>query len=224
MYDSGQEKVESGDMSNEKQDQRRREIEAAALELLDEKGYRSTSMLQIAKRASASNQTLYAWYGNKQALFKDIIDLNGQAVRQFLERALNDHEDPLLALKSLGVHLLRFTTDGKAITMNRAAIIDATETGLLADAVDNIGRKEVFALICTLMEDLAERGYLALDVDAEDAANSYVSLLFGEVQMRQALGVMLPLTEEEIRKRALRAFELTCRLYKKPTERPSSVD
>ncbi|SDX91421.1 transcriptional regulator, TetR family [Ruegeria halocynthiae] len=203
-------------MSDKKQAQRRRQIESAALELLAVKGYRKTSMLQIAKRASASNQTLYAWYGNKQALFKDIIDLNGRAVRGFLKHALNEHEDPLQVLKSLGIHLLRFTTDSKAITMNRAAITDATETSVLAEAIDSVGRNEVFALICSLMDDLAKRGTFGLDLDAEDAANSYISLLFGEVQMRQALGVMLPLTEEEIHERAVRAFELTCRLYKNP--------
>ena len=142
-----------------KQAQRRRQIESAALELLAVKGYRKTSMLQIAKRASASNQTLYAWYGNKQALFKDIIDLNGRAVRGFLKHALKEHEDPLQVLKSLGIHLLRFTTDSKAITMNRAAIIDATETSVLAEAIDSVGRNEVFALICSLMDDLAKRGH-----------------------------------------------------------------
>lgn len=201
-------------MSEEKQDQRRRQIESAAMELLAEKGYRSTSMLQIAKRASASNQTLYAWYGNKQALFKGIIEENGQAVCQFLDQALNDHTDPLLALRALGVHLLRFTTDDKAITMNRAAIIDATETGTLAEAVDHLGRYKVFQLICDLMTELAETGHFILDRDAEDAAGNYVNLLFGEVQMRQALGALPALSEEDIKQRADRAFDLTCRLYR----------
>ncbi|MEP3278008.1 MAG: TetR/AcrR family transcriptional regulator [Stappiaceae bacterium] len=202
-------------MSGEKQEQRRRQIEEAALELLAQKGYRSTSMLQIAKKASASNQTLYAWYGSKQALFKGIIDVNGKGVRQFLETSLRDHEDPLQALKSLGIHLLRFTTDSKAIIMNRAAIMDVSDTGLLSSAIDDIGRSHIFELICDLMDDLARAELFELDMGAEDAANSYIGLLFGEVQMRQALGAVGPLTEDDIRKKAERAFELTCRLYKK---------
>ncbi len=217
MYDFNQEEIESRTMSDKNLSQRRKQIEAAALDLLAEKGYRSTSMLQIAKRAAASNQTLYAWYGNKQTLFKDIIDQNGHAVREFLEQALKDRRDPLLALETLGVHLLRFTTDFKAITMNRAAVMDATETGMLAKAIDTIGRDEIFTLICSLMNDLAEQGPFELDQGAEDAANNYISLLFGEVQMRQALGVMAPMTEEEIQSRAARAFELTCRLYLRST-------
>ncbi len=202
-------------MNDQKQNQRRREIETAALEILDEKGYRSTSMLQIAKRASASNQTLYAWYGNKQALFKNVIDQNGRRVRDFLHQALDSRQDPLLALEALGIHLLRFTTDSKAIVMNRAAIIDATETGILAEAIEMIGRKEVYALICALMNELIEKGQFKQDLDAEDAANSYISLLLGEIQIRQALGVIPPSTEEEIQSRAARAFDLTCYLYNK---------
>ncbi|WP_127115019.1 TetR/AcrR family transcriptional regulator [Shimia sediminis] len=200
-------------MSDEKQLQRRRQIEAAALDLLAEKGYRSTSMLQIAKRASASNQTLYAWYGNKQALFKEIIEVNGRAVRQFLESALQEQSDPISALQSLGIHLLRFTSDDKAIIMNRAAIIDATETCILSEAIDKIGREEVFSMICALMRDLEDRGHFELDQGPEDAAGTYISLLFGEMQMRQALGAMPALSEEDIKARSTRAFELTCRLY-----------
>jgi AcrR family transcriptional regulator len=204
-------------MSSTNQDKRRRQIETAALELLAEKGYSSTSMLQIAKRASASNQTLYAWYGSKQALFKGIIDENGKAVRAFLNDSLREHKDPVLALKSLGIYLLQFTTDSKAIIMNRAAITDATETGLLALAIDNIGRHHIFGLICELMETLSGTGHFEFDIDAEDAANTYIGLLFGEVQMRQALGAIAPLTEEEIHQRSARAFDLTSRLYGKTT-------
>ncbi len=204
-------------MGDEKQNQRRRQIETAAMAVLAEKGYRSASMLQIAKKANASNQTLYAWYGSKQALFKGIIEQSGQAVRTQLQGGQRDHKEPLQALKFLGVHLLRFTTSDMAITMNRAAIMDVTETGLLASAIDQVGRQHIFQLICDLMQDLSNAGHFELDIDANDAADSYIGLLFGEVQMRQALGAIKPLTEEEIEIRATRAFDLTCRLYKKPT-------
>lgn len=204
-------------MGNKKQDQRRRQIEAAAMVVLAEKGYRSTSMLQIAKKANASNQTLYAWYGSKQALFKGIIEENGQAVRSHLNGEQRNHKGPLQALKSLGIHLLHFTTSDMAITMNRAAIMDVSETGLLPSAIDQVGRQHIFQLICDLMQDLSDAGHFELDLDAKDAADSYIGLLFGEVQMRQALGALPPLTADEIDTRATRAFDLTCRLYQKPS-------
>ena len=50
-------------------------------------------------------------------------------------------------------------------------------------------------------------------MQSDEAAQSYVALLFGETQLRQALGNLPPFDEEEIARRAKRAFALTFRLY-----------
>jgi AcrR family transcriptional regulator len=115
--------------------------------LLKEVGYRKTSMLLIAKRAQASNQTLYAWYRNKQELFRGIIEHFGHVVRAQLLGALQDGQEPLRSLAVLGPALLRFTTDEHAIIMNRAAVIDAADTGVLARAIDEVARDAIFPLI-----------------------------------------------------------------------------
>ena len=201
-------------MNSNDQDERRSEIRAAALEVLAEMGYRKTSMLQVAKRAQASNQTLYAWYDNKQDLFRGVIEEGGRTVRVLLEDALAAHDDPLEVLRNLGPTLLRFTTDRNAIIMNRAAVADAAESGVLAAAIDEVGRGHIYPLICSLMEQLKVSQVFGQDTCAEDAAQTYVALLFGEAQLRQALGTMPPFDEQEIEQRSTRAFELTCRLYR----------
>lgn len=201
-------------MNQADRDERHAEIQAAAFALLKELGYRKTSMLLIAKRAQASNQTLYAWYSNKQQLFRGIINNFGLAVREQLSAALKEDQDPLKALKALGPTLLRFTTDEHAIIMNRAAVIDASETGVLAQAVDEVARDAIFPLICALMQRLVDTGAFAPKVQAEDAAQTYVALLFGEAQLRQALGNLPPFDEKTIAARSARAYQLTCKLYR----------
>ena len=52
-------------MRDDKKQQRRRQIEAAAYDLLVQYGYDGTSMLAVAKAAKASNETMYRWYGDK---------------------------------------------------------------------------------------------------------------------------------------------------------------
>jgi AcrR family transcriptional regulator len=213
MYSSGQVTLETKVMPRTKKDKRRQQIEAAAFELLSEKGYRSTSMLQIAKRASASNQTLYAWYGNKQTLFQNLIEENARVIKDLLHGACADQSDPLATLCALGPLLLDFTTTDKAIIMNRAAIADAGETGLLGRAIDSAARHEIVTMITAIMQKLITAGHYHPDTDPSEAAESYVSLLLGEVPMRQALGRIPPLGSAEIATRASRAFDLTNRLY-----------
>lgn len=205
-------------MNSDEREERHAQIQAAAFALLKEVGYRKTSMLLIAKRAQASNQTLYAWYSNKQELFRGIIERFGRAVREQLQAALQDGEDPLQALAALGPTLLRFTTDEHAIIMNRAAVIDAAETGVLARAIDEVARDAVFPLIAALMGRLVRCGVFGLEVSAEEAAQTYVALLFGEVQLRQVLGNLPPFDEAEMARRSQRAFDLTCRLYGRPAD------
>ena len=57
-------------MREEKKSLRQQQIEDAAYEVLEAKGYDGTSMLGIARQARASNETLYNWYGDKQGLFQ----------------------------------------------------------------------------------------------------------------------------------------------------------
>lgn len=206
--------IQGSDMNQADRDERHAEIQAAAFALLKELGYRKTSMLLIAKRAQASNQTLYAWYSNKQQLFRGIINNFGLAVREQLSAALKEDQDPLKALKALGPTLLRFTTDEHAIIMNRAAVIDASDTGVLAQAIDEVARDAIFPLICALMQRLVDTGAFAPKVQAEDAAQTYVALLFGEAQLRQALGNLPPFDEKTIAARSARAYQLTCKLYR----------
>lgn len=52
----------------------RRCIVAAARELFLEKGYVATTLAVIAERAGVSGQTVYAQFGNKQAIAKQIVD------------------------------------------------------------------------------------------------------------------------------------------------------
>ncbi|WP_298435436.1 TetR/AcrR family transcriptional regulator [Ottowia sp.] len=206
--------IDSKPMNQDERDERHVQIQAAAFALLKEQGYRKTSMLAIAKRAQASNQTLYAWYSNKQALFRGIIEGFGGAAREQLLAALHEDQDPLEALRALGPTLLRFTTDEHAIIMNRAAVIDAAETGVLARAIDEVARDVLYPLIRDLMQRLVAMGVFDAGTDADEAAQSYVALLFGETQLRQALGNLPPFDEAEIAHRAERAFVLTCRLFR----------
>lgn len=198
----------------EKQAERRAQIEMAAFEVLEEVGYKKASMLQIAKRAKASNETLYAWYGNKQALFSSLIKDNAGGVEKILESAISSDGDQTSSLIKIGKLLLQFTATEKAVIINRAAVSDVQETGLLAGAIGENARGVMFRLLRELMVKLERSGRYLFDEGAEVATRVYVDLLIGELQMQQSLDAIPPLTTVEIEQRAEQSCALFDRLYR----------
>lgn len=199
-------------MRKENQQHRRQQIEAAAYALLAEKGYKSTSMLAVAKKAGASNETLYKWYGNKQALFSAMVQSNAskaeQLVRTFNEKGMG----PLQTIEQLGPILLRIVTGEKAISLNRAAAGDVHETGMLGGLIADGGKRTILPLLTGVMHQANVDGLLRLD-DPQEAAEIYLSLLIGDLQIERVIGVRDVLDDEQINRRALRAYRLILRLF-----------
>lgn len=191
---------------------RRDEIEAAAFKVLERVGYKKASMLQIAKEAKASNETLYAWYGNKQSLFQSLIVANAGAVEEALKSTLTGSSDDLFELGKL---VLGFTATEKAIIINRAAVADVQETGLLARAIETHARQAMLRCIKAHLADLEASGTYTFDHGVEAATEVYVSLLLGELQMQQSLGSLPALSQDEIEARSRRAVSLFGKLHEK---------
>ncbi|WP_419910177.1 TetR/AcrR family transcriptional regulator [Hoeflea sp.] len=199
-------------MKTERQAQRRQQIEAAAYEVLAEKGYKAASMLAIAKKASASNETLYNWYGNKQTLFRSMVAENARQARQLLNSFEENHDDPLEAVRQLGPVLLRVVTGEKAVALNRAAVGDVHETGQLGPTIAEAGKRTIAPMLAEVFGRARAEGLLDYD-DREDVAQVYISLLIGDLQIERAIGVRSVLDDAEISERSQRAWRLFLKLY-----------
>jgi AcrR family transcriptional regulator len=173
-------------MKEETRKSRRAQIEAATYEVLQETGYRGTSMLAVAKAAKASNETLYRWYGDKQGLFAALVAGNAQAIKDKLEASLDPLADPEDGLRQLAPLLLQMLTSDRAVALNRAAAAD--ESDALGLAIAKGGRDAVAPLI----GDLISRAMAAGKIDAPNphqAAEWYISLVIGDAQIRRVIGV-----------------------------------
>ena len=205
-------------MRDENKAARKDRIEAAALELLAQKGYLATSMLSVAKRARASNETLYNWYGNKQGLFRSLVEANAGEVKSLLENDLAQKRPPEAILKALGPLLLGLLTSDKAITLNRAAAADPS--GELARELTQAGRDTVAPLIADVFIVAREAGILSFD-DAAQAVGLYLDLLVGDLQIRRVLGAVSALTPSQVDHRAAGALK-NFRILLKPERSFSS--
>lgn len=190
-------------MTPDSRDTRRAEIEDTAFELLAKKGYKATSMLAVARAAKASNETLYNWYGNKQALFQAMVERNAQTARDTLKEALAADAPLAETLPKLGPTLLRLVTSERAIALNRAAAGDVHDTATLGPTIAKGGRDTILPLLAKLIA----RDHPGV-TDPADLAEAYIDLLIGDLQIRRAIGTLSPLNEDQVSARALRAQAL----------------
>ncbi|MEM9342473.1 MAG: TetR/AcrR family transcriptional regulator [Pseudomonadota bacterium] len=165
--------------------ERQAEIEDAAYRVLERDGYAKATMAAIAREAKASHETLYNWYGDKVGLFRALVARNAEEVRGLLEAAIAGEADPKGALEQLGPKLLELLLGERAINLNRAAAADAS--GELGAAIAENGREAVVPLIATVLDAARADGLLAFD-DMDAAAELYVRLLVGDLQIRRVIG------------------------------------
>ena len=196
---------------------REAEIAKAAYALLAEKGYGGMSMLAVARKARASNETLYKWYGDKTGLFRALITRNASEIVARLDEVIGLASDGkgtgVASLVAIGELLLGVLLSPRAIALNRAAAADASNSlgAVLADA----GRGEVFPRIIAVFEGLVARdgaqarlsgnGDGGLRGEAAEVAALWLDLLVGDLQVRCVTGAMAPPDADSRRARALAA-------------------
>jgi AcrR family transcriptional regulator len=183
---------------------RRARIEAAAYDLLVEKGYKSTSMLAVARRARASNETMYRWYGDKAGLFRSLVAANADRAASVL--AAVEGGSALERLRALGPVLLAMVLSERAVALNRAAAADMSAGGALGAAIAEMGRDVVAPKIVQMIIQAKADGDLRAGAP-RDVTEVYIALLIGDQQIRRVIGALPEPTKEDVAARADRAFE-----------------
>ena len=185
---------------------RRKEILAFGLSVLIEKGWRGTSMIAIARRASASKETLYNWFGDKAGFFGALIRENATALDQALPADFADM--PLEeGLHAFGDELLRLVTGDASLAINRAAIADAGGDATLGQTLQAEGKAKSLPKLAMWLSR-----HMNLQ-DPDVAAERFVVLVKGETQLERLMGVGKPLTQIQITAQVDRAVKDFLKLY-----------
>ncbi len=187
--------------------ERREEILKVALSVLAERGFRGASMLEIARRAQASKETLYAWFGDKHGLFEELVRWQAERVDATLVPSLaRDADDPVVVLRAFALELQRLLLGDRAVVINRAAIAEVPSDPTFAQILAAKGRDTVVPRLARYLERQREQGRLDFE-DAGTAVDALIGLTIGDQQVRRLLGV-LPMPEpEQIEARAERTVE-----------------
>ncbi len=188
----------------EKPRERRDEILDAAIALLAEKGYRGTSMLEVARRTSASKETLYSWFGDKPGLFDAAIQRNAVAVQDVMARHLDADSNLEDGLTEFGRAMLAMLLSESAIAINRAAISEAKSEPRFAAILAASGREATLPMFARFLTSQQSAGHIC-GGDPQCQAGDFIGLLIGDLQVRRLLGLIPEPTPSEIEARVARA-------------------
>lgn len=201
--------VKRGMMRDERKTERQEQIEQAAYDLLEQKGFAGTTMQSIAERARASNQTLYAWYGDKPGLFRALVARNADQLREMLEARRAAQDDPIATLRQFGPLLIEVLTHPRAIALNRAAAADAS--GELGRVIGEAGRGTIGPMIIEVLHRARDQGALSFR-DSQAALELYMDLLIGDLQHLRVIGRIRPPGADYRHARSERALTRLCKL------------
>jgi AcrR family transcriptional regulator len=166
----------------------RERILEAAFAAFKEKGYATTSTLEIATRARVSKRELYAVVGNKQEML--IACISQRAKRLVVPADLpvvRDRETLEQVLAAFGTKLLREVSDPTVIAVFRLAIAEAVQAPEVGQALNSIGREASRAALRTIMAKAKASGLLS--GSPAELAEQFAGLLWGDLMISLLLGV-----------------------------------
>lgn len=166
-------------------DERRREILVAVLDVLKREGAAGLSTAALAAEARCSKATLYALFGSRDGILRALILEQSRSVNQMLDKELAGGEDAGATLVKAGAALLDLLTGEASLAINRAAMNDAT--GELGRLLLEQGRGRTAPIFADLIRKLQTSGGLGRG-DGEAVFLAFYGLLVGDRQIRMLLG------------------------------------
>ncbi len=168
-----------------KQKQKREEaIIEAAKELIGEKGYRNTSIEEIAEKAEVGPATVYNYFNSKSGLFLSIFN---KEVETLLKNGGKIISNPPVEAEE-AVYKLAETYFGDFMGRYSRQLMREIFVATLVEQLSV--RKEIIGLDYALMAQLVEllkmiksRGQIGPDIEAEDAAFVIYSLIMTDLMV-----------------------------------------
>lgn len=199
---SAKESSRRGRLPAAEREQRRHAVLDATEAALLEDGYDKVTMLAIARRAGASKETLYSWFGNRDGLFTALIERSADRSSAAIGDALGSGGPVRETLTDFSTGLLGLLSSPSSIALNRAAM----QSPELSDRLLESGRHRVGPLIERYLSVCHESG----DIVAPDAGKAFevlYGLVIRDVQIRVLLGEPAP-KRQAIRQQATEAVGL----------------
>lgn len=185
----------------------------AAFDVFNEHGLHSATMLDVAKLARVSKETLYARFDSKEGLFYALLAWGcRQGALRMEGLADNDDRDPVACLHEYARAMMTAIMRPESLAVYRMAVGEAGRNPELGRAFDEMSCNGTEEFLERLGPKLAERGIIE-PTAADDLTHTLTGLLRGNYHHYVLTGTMPAPTEDEIAAWAARAVRLCLRAY-----------
>lgn len=173
-----------------------KQIIGAAITLFTEKGYAQTSMVEIAKQADVSKQTVYSHFGSKDELFSEAISqkCESSGLVDFSDLDINDVYQTLI---SIGQRFFVMITSKEAIAVHRICAFESRAYPQLSQLFFKAGPERLTDELSRLFDKMNSKGLLSID-NTKHAASQFLNMMKGEAWMRIEFNVTEQLSQQEV--------------------------
>jgi TetR/AcrR family transcriptional regulator, mexJK operon transcriptional repressor len=173
-------------------------ILAAAKRTFLQSGFGAVSMDTIAREAGVSKATVYAHFAGKEELFGAVIGRECERYFAGFSAGELDPKDVRASLAVLGRRFLELVLSPDGIALHRIILAEVTRFPMLGEVFWRAGPERQRVQIEAFLQSAAALGTLAF-CDTRLAAEQFLSLVRGEIQLRQLLRLEADIDEPSIR-------------------------
>jgi len=148
----------------------------AAVRIFSKRGWQEATTLEIAKAARVNEVTLFRRFGNKDQLFKAVIQRTVSYQARALQQSIDDELPLEQAMKLYAAALYKSLTLNKSLV--RSMINDKSE--LRRQVIRNVKNtvEPVIDQLTFFLEKCQQRGEIAPHLDCEILRESFSSIIF----------------------------------------------
>jgi AcrR family transcriptional regulator len=157
-------------------ERRKLKVMEVATDMFVGRGYAATTLLDIAKKAGVATRTLYQHFGDKEAIFREVIFARDAA--RIDRPELEEGEDLVTALRKAARYSYEVALRPRSIELMRLMIAESARFPELMSKVATAIFTRFTGNVAILFRQLADKGLIPAG-DHDKSAELFVDLLLG---------------------------------------------